>query len=168
MEAAAIAAIKTIGPSIAAGINFKIAHDLSYQVVNGVNNIISIEISHPDVNTLINDLDIIASLKTIKSILIDLNKNSNKFGNTINLCISNLNDIVKEIETILNDINIIVFNHNKSWWAYVYKYPDISKEINNIKALKNKLNNRIELLTKIITIEMQTSILSQNINNNDE
>ena len=159
MEATALSALSALGTGIGHGLAFQIAGKL----IESVEDVLGHNIKHPQIIQIINELDIIASLKTVNALIKDLESNLNYCGESIKVCVSNLKNVIDSLKKCLNNIDIKCQNHNKSWWKYMYSYPDVTNESNLIKQYKNILDNRIELLTKTVTIELQTKVL---INNN--
>ena len=141
------------------------AHDLTYeaasQLLGTIETMALNEFGnvHPNVGKVLLELDINASIQTIQALLADLKDKVTNCGSSLKISIKNLKDTVDKIQLQLDTIKKKTEEYPKSWWSYIYTYPDCEIEIQNLKKLKNIMDNRIELLTRSVTIELQTQSL---------
>eukprot|EP01084_Bolivina_argentea_P175451 303832_1 len=141
--------------SFISGLNHSMAYQVAGKLVLAMEGIISMEISHPDIKKILIELDITASLSTIKALLEDLKPILPSCGSTIKVCFEHLHGSMNLIQSQLDSVEKKCKKHKKSWWAYVYTFPDVTHELNEIKNLKKIMDHRIDLLTKSATIELQ-------------
>ena len=114
---------------------------------------------HPNVTKALVELDINATVETLKALLSDLKhrlSTKSKTGSSVQIAIKNLNDTVNKIQHQLDSIKVKIKQHPQSWWSYLYTYPDCEPEIQNLYSLKRIIDNRVELLTRAVTIELQS------------
>merc|ERR1712190_155966 len=98
------------------------------------------EISHPDVIKVLTELDVQAAVSTVKALLEDLEPVSSKCGSTIKVCIDNLQQSMTSIQGELELVEQKSSAHSKSWWSYVYSYPDVSPQLDRLRSLKGILD----------------------------
>ena len=112
-------------------------------------------------------MDIKASVMTIEALIEDLRAIKYTDSKSVDVCLTNLNETVRQIENLLEKIEKKCQDHVESWWAYVYSYPDCSKELASLKTLKSKMDNRIDLLTRAVTLELQMKSMEPSDDNNN-
>eukprot|EP01084_Bolivina_argentea_P292159 502215_1 len=160
MEALAISA----AASFISGVTHSAAIKVAGQLFISLETVIAADIKHPDLKKALKELDINASLTTIKALLEDLKPLLPYCGSTMRICFDNLNNSVISIQTQLKIVKQKCEKHNKSYWSYLYTYPDVKKELHKITELKTIMDSRIDLVTKSATIELQMA--SYNKRNN--
>ena len=119
----------------------KLYSSITYIVTNDNEDIL--------LTNFIKEIDLISTIKIIQKFIneIEINENTSQ---TINLCIAELHDILKEIETEFNNIETKITYNNS---LYLLKNIRSCKFTNTIKRLatyKKILDNRIDLLLKIL------------------
>eukprot|EP01084_Bolivina_argentea_P292158 502214_1 len=160
MEAFAISAAASFITGVGHSATIKVAG----QLFISLETVIASDIKHPDLKKILNELDVKASLSTIRALLEDLKPILPYCGHTIKVCFDNLNNSVTSIQQELEIVEQKCEKHNKSYWSYLYTYPDVKKELHKITELKTIMDSRIDLVTKSATIELQMA--SYNKRNN--
>lgn len=113
----------------------------SYALINAM--------KQQDYISVIEETDVHNTIKVIHQFIDDILEHQYYRKNkALMLCITSIEDIIKEINNIMDRINTNLINYRNSWSKYIFSF-NCSKEI---KLLKNKilvLNNRNDLLIKI-------------------
>lgn len=113
----------------------------SYTLINAM--------KQQDFISVIEETDVHNTIKIIHQFIDDILEHQYYRKNKVlMLCISSIEDIIKEINNILDRINTNLMNYRNSWAKYIFSF-NCSKDI---KLLNNKiliLNNRNDLLIKI-------------------
>eukprot|EP00483_Globobulimina_turgida_P008609 UN08627 len=115
--------------SLISGINHSMAYQVAGKLVLAMEGIISMEITHPDMTKVLIELDVKASLSTIKALLEDLEPILPKCGATIKVCFEHLHSSMGLIQAQLDSVQEKCTKHKKSWWSYVYTFPDVTSEL---------------------------------------
>ncbi len=75
----------------------------------------------------------------------------------VSKCIKSVEDCVLKIETILQEINQIILQHQEKWFAY-YRTPDHDTTSKKLRAQKSILTQRIDLLIKVMAINSEAHV----------
>lgn len=119
--------------------------DTSRKILDLVENIFHYDCSIQEVLT---ETDIQATLKTLDEFVKEINEHGNK---TLHIALQNLNMIIEEIHTTLNQINS-EYEYHKTKYFSNYRKIDLSNYCNTIKKQSKVLDKRFNLLIQIIQI----------------
>ena len=115
----------------------------------GIDNILS---NHNEqFKEILNDLDIKPKLDIINSFIDEIYNNKKIFNESINKTFKYLNEILKLIEKEIENINKEINDHKKKWF-YNIRGSNCSNMINNLIKHIKILDERFELLLKLINI----------------
>lgn len=119
---------------------------LSTSLITGVKYLKTVSYNDNELQELLLSSDVINDILIIKSFLEE--KKFDRKSPTITSCISNLNEIMIDIEKVVNSMTKKIQVYNKSWFKYVWYY-DIRQEKKELPVLIIKLKHRFNLLIKI-------------------
>tara|TARA_B100001175_G_C19513186_1_gene645308 strand:+ start:4439 stop:4897 length:459 start_codon:yes stop_codon:yes gene_type:complete len=121
-------------------------HDTSYVLLGLVKDVI---VEHPDIKKTTDKIDLHNKLiiidNFIKNIPKDLEKNE-----CILLSLNSIHDIVIQINNELTLINKIIEDHSLKYFYYFRKF-DYYKQLNNIVNYKKIMDERFDILLKLIS-----------------
>lgn len=100
---------------------------------------------------ILEDLDIKIKLDIISSFIDELHQTKKIFNEPINKTFKYLDDILKTIEKEIENINIEIKNH-KNKWFHKLRSSNCSSMLGNLIKHKKILDERFELLIKLINI----------------
>lgn len=118
-------------------------HNSTLGVFNGLNSMIS----DVDTKKIIKDLDIKTKLNIINSFIKSM-KDINLSEHII-ISINSINDIIKEIEKEINEINKEIIEHKNKWFYYLRKTNNV-ENINKLKTSVKILDSRFDILMKLL------------------
>ena len=119
--------------------------DTSRKILDLVENLFHYDCSIQEVLT---ETDIQATLKTLDEFVKEIDEHNNK---TLHIALENLNMIIEEIHTELNQISSDCEYHKTKYFSN-YRKLDLSNYCNNIKKKSKVLDKRFNLLIQIIQI----------------
>jgi len=118
-----------------------------YGLISGIKGEKQIEVTK-----FLTDTDIEATIKVLESLLqeLDVDKHTSK---TLNLCLTEMEEVIKEINVILKMIHDrLLFNNSlyvlKSWRSWKF-----TEEIEKLGKLNEILHNRWKLLRDVLAIK---------------
>ena len=121
-------------------------NDTSYLLLGLVKNVI---VEHPDIKKTTDKIDLYSKLMVIdnfmKIIPTDLEKNK-----CISTSLQSIHDIILQIQNELELINNIIETHSEKYFYYFRKH-DYYIQLENIVNYKKILDERFEILLKLIT-----------------
>lgn len=121
-------------------------NDTSYLLLGLVKDVI---VEHPDIKKTTDNIDLYNKLiiidNFIKNIPKDLEKNK-----CISISLNSIHDIVVQINNELTLINKIIEDHTLKYFYYFRKF-DYYKELNNIINYKKIMDERFDILLKLIS-----------------
>jgi chromatin segregation and condensation protein Rec8/ScpA/Scc1 (kleisin family) len=94
--------------------------------------------------------DIINDIKIIKNFL-DENNIKNIENKTVIECINDINDTLKNLETIIKNITDKI-EYNKSLWFSYFRTYNLQQDREELKILITQLEHRFNLLIKFYSI----------------
>ena len=113
----------------------------SYALINAM--------KQQDYISVIEETDVHNTIKVIHQFIDDILEHQYYRKNkALMLCITSIEDIIKEINSIMERINTNLMNYRNSWSKYIFSF-NCSKEIKLLKGKISVLNNRNDLLIKI-------------------
>jgi hypothetical protein len=118
-------------------------HNSTLGIFNGLNSMIS----DVDIKKIIKNLDIETKLNIINSFIKSM-KDINLSEHII-ISINSINEIIKEIETEINDINKEIIEHKSKWFYYLRKTNNL-ENINKLKTSVKILDYRFDILMKLL------------------
>ena len=118
-------------------------HNSTLGVFNGLNSMIS----DVDIKKIIKNLDIETKLNIINSFIKSM-KDINLSEHII-ISINSINEIIKEIEEEINDINKEIIEHKSKWFYYLRKTNNL-ENINKLKTSVKILDSRFDILMKLL------------------
>ena len=118
-------------------------HNSTLGVFNGLNSMIS----DVDIKKIIKNLDIETKLNIINSFIKSM-KDINLSEHII-ISINSINEIIKEIEKEINDINKEIIEHKSKWFYYLRKTNNL-ENINKLKTSVKILDSRFDILMKLL------------------
>lgn len=129
--------------------------DLISTAINDTSNVILSIIKddykdYPDLIKVVKELDLIYKFKIIKSFLLLIPKKYEKI-NCIKLGLNGIKDVIINIYKLLIEIINIINNHKMKYLSYIRKVK-YKNELVELKNLSNILDNRYNMLLKIIKI----------------
>ncbi len=120
--------------------------------------------THPTATSRLRELDIVATIRTIEALLEDLKgKIISDCGKSIKVCLTNIENTIKSLQESLDSIQEKVKTHNASYWYY-FGYANVTQEMSSIESNSKILNNRVDLLAKAVTIELQALAIMSSSN----
>ena len=126
--------------------------DTSRKILDLVENIFNY--GH-DIQEIFNDTDIQATLKTLDEFVKEIDDHNNK---TIHIALDNLNNIIEELHTVINQIQAECEYHKTKYFSS-YRKLDLSEYCNIIKKKNKILDKRFHLLIQLLqTKNMQNYI----------
>ena len=99
---------------------------------------------------LLENLDIRLKIEIINDIISKFD-NKIKLHKSINICFKNLHLIIDKINTEIENINIGIEEHDKKWFKN-FRANNVSIKINNLKRHSEIMDNRLNILIKLIDI----------------
>tara|TARA_Y100001970_G_scaffold291159_1_gene427308 strand:- start:407 stop:829 length:423 start_codon:yes stop_codon:yes gene_type:complete len=106
----------------------------------------------PYVNDTMEELDIINRIQIIQSLIktpITINNSTEMLKTTINMCCSNLQEIINKIRKELETIHQLVIAHKEKWFHH-WREPDYHKNIENVKKYNKIMDGRFKLFLNIL------------------
>ena len=122
--------------------------DTSSVVLNMFKN----SIEYPQLTQTLEETDIYCKLSIIQKLLSKFPEEISKNNDTIQTCLSNLHDIVIEINNELQLIDSEINYHENSRYLSYYRTPKYKHNLKKLKKLKHILDNRFEDLIRLINI----------------
>jgi hypothetical protein len=118
-------------------------------IYNGIEKIILNDNTH--FKKLLDNLDINTKLDIIHTFIIDVHKDTKIFNDTLTKSFKYLELIIKTIETEIENINGELETHSKKW-LYKYRSSNCERLLNNLINHVKILDDRFDLLIKLIKI----------------
>ena len=127
--------------------------DSTKSIYEKISSIISY--TTPEVSYIYYELDIKTTVEIIGQFIKDLESHKiiskSPIKNSIILSIKKIYETLSNIDSLMNKIDNDVINHNNKWFS-TWRTPKYLSELDNLKILKNHLNNRFDALDKVIRI----------------
>ena len=146
MEMVSITYANTFVSLLTNGLIGMTINDTSYLLLGLVKDVI---VEHPDIKKTTDNIDLYNKLiiidNFIKNIPKDLEKNK-----CISISLNSIHDIVVQINNELTLINKIIEDHTLKYFYYFRKF-DYYKELNNIINYKKIMDERFDILLKLIS-----------------
>ena len=117
-------------------------------VYYGVTGLMSNE--HFLLKDVLEELDINPKISTINSLMSDIEKREN-INDTVHLCLNHLHDIIAKINNEIVDINKEIELDKEKWFRY-FRTPNYIKKVHNLRIHKRIMDERLELLIKMIKL----------------
>jgi len=118
-------------------------------IYNGIEKIILNDNAH--FKKILDNLDINTTLDIIHTFIIDVHNDKKIFNDTLTKIFNYLETILKTIETEIEHINLELDAHSKKWF-YKYRTSNCEYLLNNLINHVKILDERFNLLIKIIKI----------------
>ena len=99
--------------------------------------------------SILEELDIKVKIDIINKLISELDKKN--LSDVIHQCLINLHEIVEKINLEIESIKEESKKYNNLWFKYLYTNPIINL-INNIKTHTNVMDQRLEMLLKVLNI----------------
>ena len=115
--------------------------------IKNINNILLILSSEKELNNMLNEFDIYMRLSTIETICKNIKRHNENINGSLNFLMSVLIEI-EELLVILNN----KIDYHKTKYFNKYRKNDLTKEIENLKTLNNKLEKRYNILIDTLKI----------------
>jgi hypothetical protein len=122
--------------------------DTSSMVLNMFKN----SIEYPQLTQTLEETDIYCKLSIIQKLLNKFPEEISKNNDTIQICLSNLHDIVISINNELQLIDAEINYHENNRYLSYYRTPNYKHNLKKLKKLKHILDNRFEDLIRLINI----------------
>lgn len=106
--------------------------------------------NNPYLQEIINDMDLHADFKVIGALLEEIS--DDKTNKAVGICLKNVSDMVQEIKSELEAIKQEIIEHEARWFAG-WRTPNYEKNIKNLIKHKKILDNRVDLLIKLLRVE---------------
>lgn len=124
----------------------------SAKTVYSVINTIRDDGTHIEITDYLRDIDIEITIRTIETLIKELDINQHN-SESINLCLSNLNDIVSEFHKELADIHEKITYNNSLWVLKRVRKWDFIENMKRIDKMNDTLHNRWKLLRDVLSIK---------------
>jgi hypothetical protein len=118
-------------------------------IYNGIEKIILNDNNH--FKKILDNLDINIKLDIIHTFIIDVHNDTKIFNDTLTKTFKYLEIILKTIETEIEYINVELETHSKKWF-YKYRSSNCEGLLNNLINHVKILDERFDLLIKLIKI----------------
>ena len=118
-------------------------------IYNGIEKIILNDNAH--FKKILDNLDINTTLDIINTFIIDVHNDKKIFNHTLTKIFNYLETILKTIENEIEHINLELDAHSKKWF-YKYRTSNCEYLLNNLINHVKILDERFNLLIKIIKI----------------
>ena len=118
-------------------------------IYNGIEKIILNDNAH--FKKILDNLDINTTLDIINTFIIDVHNDKKIFNDTLTKIFNYLETILKTIENEIEHINLELDAHSKKWF-YKYRTSNCEYLLNNLINHVKILDERFNLLIKIIKI----------------
>jgi len=123
-------------------------------------------VDHPEINKVLMKLDTKASIKTVETLIENIN--INKINKTVCVVLNHLHQILCEITDNLSKITYSLNNHKKKWFKR-FRKADYSiyldKLENNHKILEKRLKNLFEILAIKDILDSKNNNFLSKLNN---
>ena len=104
----------------------------------------------PELDRVLDELDVHAQMKCVDSVTQTLD--SNTITKTLHLCLEQLHEIICRIREDLRQIRNNMEVHRKRYFSS-YRRPQNTDQIQNLRRHKHTLDQRMDMLIKVIHIE---------------
>ena len=146
MEMATITYANTFVSLLTNGIIGLAINDTSYLLLGLVKDVI---VEHPDIKKTTDNIDLYNKLMIIDNFIKNI-PNCLEENKCIALCLNSIHDMIVQINNELALINKIIEDHNYKYFYYFRKY-DYYNQLKNITSYKKILDERFDILLKLIT-----------------
>eukprot|EP01118_Nematostelium_gracile_P019938 TRINITY_DN946_c0_g1_i2.p1 TRINITY_DN946_c0_g1~~TRINITY_DN946_c0_g1_i2.p1 ORF type:complete len:184 (+),score=24.68 TRINITY_DN946_c0_g1_i2:69-620(+) len=149
--------------TVVIGLGVSVYHGFVSKAIGNLYDSVRGSIEHPAVKNVLEDLDIFATLSVVEALLKDISEDNE----TIRICCKNLESVIVSMQEILVDINNETALHkakvkfpefihsncvlNLKWFANWRAIP-LDHQLSQLRKKKALLDQRIDLLTKVLTI----------------
>lgn len=121
-------------------------NDTSYLLLGLVKDVI---VEHPDIKKTTDNIDLYNKLMIIDNFVKNIPKGLEK-NKCISISLNSIHDIIVQINNELTLINKIIEDHRLKYFYYFRKF-DYYKELNNIINYKKIMDERFDILLKLIS-----------------
>lgn len=146
MEIATFTYANTLVSLLTNGVVSMAISDTSYLLLGLVKDVI---IEHPDIKKTTDKIDLYNKLMIIDNFIKNIPKDLEK-NECISLSLNSIHDIVVQINNELTLINKIIEEHTLKYFYYFRKF-DYYKQLNNIVDYKKIMDERFDILLKLIS-----------------
>eukprot|EP01118_Nematostelium_gracile_P019937 TRINITY_DN946_c0_g1_i1.p1 TRINITY_DN946_c0_g1~~TRINITY_DN946_c0_g1_i1.p1 ORF type:complete len:168 (+),score=24.32 TRINITY_DN946_c0_g1_i1:69-572(+) len=133
--------------TVVIGLGVSVYHGFVSKAIGNLYDSVRGSIEHPAVKNVLEDLDIFATLSVVEALLKDISEDNE----TIRICCKNLESVIVSMQEILVDINNETALHKAKWFANWRAIP-LDHQLSQLRKKKALLDQRIDLLTKVLTI----------------
>ena len=120
--------------------------ETTHQLYSEINYLIS----YNDFNfkSILENLDIINKIEIINDLLKNYDNITDK---SIEKCVKSVIDIIHKINNEINEIKVLIEQHEEKWF-YKWRSNPYSRKIENLINHSKIMDNRLDLLIKIINL----------------
>lgn len=104
----------------------------------------------PELDRVLEELDVCAQMRCVESVTSNLE--ANQITHTLHICLEQLHEIICRIREDLRQIRGNMEVHKQRYFAS-YRRPGNSVQIRNMRRHKQTLDQRLDMLMKVIQIE---------------
>jgi len=116
-------------------------------------------IQHPIVRSILEELDIAVHLEVVEALIKEIPENSSE---AVKICLKNIEQVLNKIQELLVNINTETAYHNTKWFAH-WRTCNLDNQLNALKKQKGILDQRVDLLTKVLAVHKGTTIPGSSI-----
>eukprot|EP01098_Paradermamoeba_levis_P002951 TRINITY_DN1392_c0_g7_i1.p1 TRINITY_DN1392_c0_g7~~TRINITY_DN1392_c0_g7_i1.p1 ORF type:complete len:276 (+),score=125.57 TRINITY_DN1392_c0_g7_i1:312-1139(+) len=113
-------------------------------------------VSHPEVHKVFEELDLEAQLEVVESLLVEMGKFEYE-NSAISLAFTNVYQSLNKIKGILNQIHEEIELHHQTKWFASWRTPNYESLLSKLKKTKKIMDERVEILIKLILITPRRS-----------
>lgn len=146
MEMVSITYANTFVSLLTNGLIGMTINDTSYLLLGLVKDVI---VEHPDIKKTTDNIDLYNKLMIIDNFVKNIPKGLEK-NKCISISLNSIHDIIVQINNELTLINKIIEDHRLKYFYYFRKF-DYYKELNNIINYKKIMDERFDILLKLIS-----------------
>lgn len=146
MEIATFTYANTFVSLLTNGVVSMAISDTSYLLLGLAKDVI---VEHPDIKKTTDKIDLYNKLMIIDNFINNIPKNLEK-NECISLSLNSIHDIVVQINNELTLINKIIEEHTLKYFYYFRKF-DYYKQLTNIVDYKKIMDERFDILLKLIS-----------------
>ena len=146
MEMVSITYANTFVSLLTNGLIGMTINDTSYLLLGLVKDVI---VEHPDIKKTTDNIDLYNKLMIIDNFVKNIPKGLEK-NECISISLNSIHDIIVQINNELTLINKIIEDHTLKYFYYFRKF-DYYKELNNIISYKKIMDERFDILLKLIS-----------------